>query len=1201
MPEPYRGREAVSLPIALDLLDSELAKAFDNLQFRIQFIRHTISSDTQTAGRISSKDMQATVLETFLATQASQESVQGSNGAVLYRSEKSEAAVVRKVSSQVKKPEGFRLHPQWQKLERENNDAIGVDDTRTGDSILKRTFTTLQGDLTVSAAGARKRLPVIHPHSCPKIVWDVISLCLILLDAFTLPLLLAWDIQPSMRNFPNLLLVVNLWLSLAFWSCDVVLNFNTGFYRGGKLVLNRRQIAFQYATSWLLFDVGILLVDLVTATRLGEEEGDASTNSAVYVRTLRTARYLRNLRTLRLLRLAKAGKLTAVIEHASLSTGVQWLILAFAIMKIGFVMLLVAHVLACSWFLIGRLLEESGYPSWIVLANVRGIQGSTQYIHSLQWVLTPPAPAPLSPESGLERFFCSAMVVITVVVIGSALSMFNDKMHEIRTINTERTKRRRQVRQYLHAVGAPRELTMRIMHFADYKLERHSPVHFDASLISPLLHAELMVDQRGHLLSQHPIFSLTSTTHPGTFARICSALEKRVYGKLELVFSAGFLADGMTITKHGVLTLMEYKDSTRRAMEDCFTNEIRHFEELALYAYSIIHKTTLRVDAFAECLHLTGKDLCAALSNSPACASMFCDYAKELLTVHQQATLKDDDVSDLQCSEMACKVNAVYMDLHPDPGMDLYTIDLRSNLALLRAENTSETGETKMDNELSFVQRVFKDDLPKQKILGLLQEAFVELDPRFGLHAVFAQPKEYEQAISSCLSLVALVQNKFDDFTEPQSQRARLECDQWQQLQDILAWTLPSEEKLQAGLFLLAVRSLGKCRELVKQLPPSCQRPEPAVLYIIKNFQRAAPSVHSLSENSLALVEGALQLHQYFNFPQMLQGENVPASILQLQQLVASMHMGDDVFRFYVFFLLGFMSGLAAGHGSRFLTATNGRSVILGISMLQRVLNSEPHSIYWGFISERAGQLKQRAKSTSDLALFRLACLLRVQNEEGYSQLRDSWDRLSEKTRKILVQHFLAGGIKDLAIVFEFLPLCLESANKNEHVGVPLLLAVLVELLDKLSPLEALPVFHGKLIVVDLSDLASFTQTVQNRLVFHTCISKCKLQYAHCRVYVQMTAENWSRTTEPDSDLAVLAQGIQELEHRQNLIHAAGQHIHNVNHQQSEAGGHTAGRAAQNDHGEKSRDRSAAAIAVPDVATQEVAHEKPHELHQAHF
>ena len=34
---------------------------------------------------------------------------------------------------------------------------------------------------------------------------------------------------------------------------------------------------------------------------------------------------------------------------------------------------------------------------------------------------------------------------------------------------------------------------MRIMSFADYKLERHSPVSFDADLISPLLKAALLI------------------------------------------------------------------------------------------------------------------------------------------------------------------------------------------------------------------------------------------------------------------------------------------------------------------------------------------------------------------------------------------------------------------------------------------------------------------------------------------------------------------------------------------------------------------------------------------------------------------------------------------------------------------------------------------------------------------------------------
>ena len=49
-----------------------------------------------------------------------------------------------------------------------------------------------------------------------------------------------------------------------------------------------------------------------------------------------------------------------------------------------------------------------------------------------------------------------------------------------------------------------------------------------------------------------------------------------------------------------------------------------------------------------------------------------------------------------------------------------------------------------------------------------------------------------------------------------------------------------------------------------------------------------------------------LQLQQDFILPQMLQGENVPANLAQLQRFVQE--TGEETLKFYVVFLLGFMS-----------------------------------------------------------------------------------------------------------------------------------------------------------------------------------------------------------------------------------------------------------------------------------------------------
>ena len=48
---------------------------------------------------------------------------------------------------------------------------------------------------------------------------------------------------------------------------------------------------------------------------------------------------------------------------------------------------------------------------------------------------------------------------------------------------------------------------------------------------------------------------------------------------------------------------------------------------------------------------------------------------------------------------------------------------------------------------------------------------------------------------------------------------------------------------------------------------------------------------------------------------------------------------GDALFRVYILFLLGFMSGLAGGQGSRFMNAKNADATIGGVRVLQKLMN----------------------------------------------------------------------------------------------------------------------------------------------------------------------------------------------------------------------------------------------------------------------
>ncbi|CAK9082661.1 unnamed protein product [Durusdinium trenchii] len=795
------------------------------------------------------------------------------------------------------------------------------------------------------------RVKAVPPDSKFRIAWDLFGMMLMVCDAFVLPVCMAWDL--NITPFPQTywergMLQVFAIVSLAFWPLDIALNFFTGFHVKGHYNYALWAIAKRYMMTWFAFDLSVVTIDYGAAFTITGTEDDA----AGFLQPLRSARYLRVLRMVRILRILKAGKVNVMLENLVIAMGRQWLILAFMVGKMLMAIGLVTHILTCLWFWLGKLVHEEGIrKSWLDLANVTELDLGLQYAHSASWILLPPSPPTLEPDSRVERLASLMCFVTTVLVIGSALSILTGTLNEIRQVNNERSKKRRELRIFLQTRRVPTELLMRVMSYADYKIARHSPVSYDSSLISPMLEAELAIVNFGNILTEHPVFNMVRTLFPNIFADLCNSLEKRYFCEMEYVFHAGTLVEMMYITSHGTFSLMKDKKASK---VNTFTDERHYFGEVALYVEAALHPFALQTASFAEVFVLSVSRLTNVLVNSPLCATMFVEYATDFIgryKVPMQPTWEEvDDLVRLQeeCARESCANNSFALPINLDSRKYLAHLDLR----YIQADPTCSTQaalETLEDSEMDPARTVLKEFIAEvvhseeasaAETLLKLREAYVELDVRDrkrvrwierereggqvprqtkvqdGLHARFSEPMEQERAESGILSLIALVRRDYEMFVTPQKADMALSRAQWDALQDILEWAQPNPDKLAGAMFLVAIKGLGKFRSLTGQMPREDQRPEKALLYLLRFHPHAVPSLNEMSEEAQEFVIGILELQQSFNFAQMLQAENVPANLAKLQAQIRE-RQGIDLLKFYVLFLLAFMSGLAGGRGSR--------------------------------------------------------------------------------------------------------------------------------------------------------------------------------------------------------------------------------------------------------------------------------------------
>ena len=128
-----------------------------------------------------------------------------------------------------------------------------------------------------------------------------------------------------------------------FFLVDILIEFNTGFYLKGALVLDRKAIARNYLKFWFWMDfVASVPYTWFTDGIIENPNTNSSDGGNIYKtpQLLRMVRMLRFLRVLRLLRLAKLKKILMKIEDYIASNAVATL---FVFARLLSVVFFIAH------------------------------------------------------------------------------------------------------------------------------------------------------------------------------------------------------------------------------------------------------------------------------------------------------------------------------------------------------------------------------------------------------------------------------------------------------------------------------------------------------------------------------------------------------------------------------------------------------------------------------------------------------------------------------------------------------------------------------------------------------------------------------------------------------------------------------------------------------------------------------------------
>jgi len=404
---------------------------------------------------------------------------------------------------------------------------------------------------------------IISPFSTRRVVWDMIGLFLLLYDIVMVPL-------NAFKPDEEIFMVLMEWVTLVFWSADIVASFLTGYARKGRTEMNPCAIAKNYCLGWFPLDILIVVPDWIF-TMMALTAEDSAGGSTENVRLLRSFRVVR---VLRLLRLAKLQKLLVILKDKFQSE------LVFKSFNLGLFMIGMVfgvHFGGSLWYLVGDMGLENGEDNWIKASGIQDAPLDYRYFTAMHWSLVNfgLGSMDVQPQNSRERFFAIIMLFTGIFTFAFITAYISNALFFANSTKSEASKQLWLLRRYLRENKVPSALGYRVLRCAEFCCASQKDVLAESKVtilevLTDQLKEELKFEcsYAAHM-KPHPLFDkCIQVSDVGVYRLAKAAFDRKSYASKDTIFKDNVRTDYAYIVVDGEILYQKVGSDAEFDLED---------------------------------------------------------------------------------------------------------------------------------------------------------------------------------------------------------------------------------------------------------------------------------------------------------------------------------------------------------------------------------------------------------------------------------------------------------------------------------------------------------------------------------------------------------------------------------------------------------------------------------------------------------